>query len=116
MSASSENTKNTHPRIGTVSYATPAPGPTQNSGYATASLAVAGFFLAWQWVSIAMRQSLVFDISKEDRIIALGGVLSLILAFASYRQPFRRRTLSHVAIAVSAAAFLSTFLLYRWMA
>jgi hypothetical protein len=71
---------------------------------------VAALFLAWQWASIALHRSFVFDIYKESGVITAGALLSFILAIASYLKPFRRRTLSHVAITVAGLALASAVL------
>jgi uncharacterized membrane protein len=47
-----------------------------------------------------------FDYRKHDRIGAVTAVLGIIFAFAAYRQPFRRRTLTHIALALSIIALL----------
>ncbi len=89
----------------TLSYATPASRPSRQSLFASASIAVACVCVIWEMAAVCSNL-LPFDVYKQNRIGMVAGLLSIILAFAAYRQPFRRRGLAHVAITVSVLAFL----------
>lgn len=84
--------------------------PMRNSIYAVASLCIALFSLAWQWVTPVADRMNFFDAYKESRVAVVGTLLALFLAVAAYRQPIHHRMLSMVAIAVASFAFLSAWL------
>ena len=88
------------------SYATRNLLPDQQSPYAIASLAMSFVVVVWGFLSTTRAVLLPFDGYKQSRIDVFGGLLAVILAFASYRQPLRRRGLSHTAIIISALAFM----------
>jgi hypothetical protein len=85
-------------------YATPAARPVEQSGYALASLVVAGLSLAW--FALAFTSGLPFDPRKQHRIGSVASVLAIILAIGAYRQPYRKHALKHVAMTIAGCAFM----------
>src|SRR5947208_7784026 len=96
------------PQQPVLSYATPANLPTQQSRYAFASLAISAIAILWLALAI-MDAPLPFDVYKQHRIGTIASVLGLILAIAAYWQPYRKRSMAHVAITVAGLAFLAYF-------
>ncbi|HVV72155.1 MAG TPA: hypothetical protein VHI52_11765, partial [Verrucomicrobiae bacterium] len=89
----------------TLAYATPPAVPTRQSGFAVASIIVACLAVAWQATSDFTEGLLPFDLYKQHRIGSVCALVAVALAFAAYRQRFRRRGLAHVAMIVSVVAF-----------
>jgi hypothetical protein len=63
------------------------------------------------WLTLAIGTSLLpFDAYKQHRIGTIASVFGLILAMAAYRQPIRRRGMTHVAITLAGLTFTAYFL------
>jgi hypothetical protein len=80
-----------------------APARQRSSPYAFASLAVSAAVIVWFALAIG-GAPLPFDVYKQHRIGGVLAVLALILALGAYRQPNRRRTAAHAAIAAAGLA------------
>jgi hypothetical protein len=93
-----------------LSYATPATLPTQQSGYALASLAVSGSAILWLALAIG-NAPLPFDGYKQHRIGTVASVLGLVLAIAACWQPNRKRSVAHVAMMLAVLALVGYLLL-----
>jgi hypothetical protein len=90
-------------------YATPASLPTRNSRYAFASLAVS--MIAFAWFALLLMGAAPFNVYKQHRIGGVTAVFAIILAFAAYRSPNRRRSAAHVAMTAAGLALVAYVLL-----
>ena|SRR5690348_12021091 len=84
-----------------LSYATADRAVDKPSLLSIASLVVTALTTVWLALSMVMDQRLPFDLYKQWRIGSVAAILGVILAFASYRLPSRRRWVCHLAVTLA---------------
>jgi hypothetical protein len=82
-------------------YETPGLNSVRTSWYGLASLCVGILSAFWFFLDTPI------DPAKHDRIGAIVAILGIILAMAAYKQPHRKRMITHFGMAMSAIALLA---------